>query len=346
LAKSEFLATMSHEIRTPLNGILPLLDIVLGGPLNAEQRDYLATAQRSAQELLRIVDDILDYSKVEAGKLELENVTLNLRELLESVQALMDKPAEAKHLALRLSVDDDVRTLLRGDPVRIRQVLTNLVSNGLKFTERGGVSVRVSRRSETATHQEIVFAVRDTGIGIAADAAARLFQPFSQAESSTTRRYGGTGLGLTICKKLVELMGGKIGVRSEAGKGSVFWFSLPLAKLPGDVAQGRLSLQGVRGIYVGSARGYEKFNPLLAGLGLNVEFVPQGSEALARLTIWIDSGDEDPWRARAVELHDVLASRGIQHEWHVWPGRHDRTYWRAHVEDYLRFYARALKRDG
>lgn len=283
LAKSEFLATMSHEIRTPLNGILPLLDIVLSGPLNSEQRDYLATAQRSAQELLRIVDDILDYSKVEAGKLELENVTLNLRDLLDSVQALMEKAAEAKHLTLRLSVDDDVRTLLRGDPVRIRQVLSNLVSNGLKFTERGGVSVRVSRRAETPTHEEIVFAVRDTGIGIAPEAAARLFQPFSQAESSTTRRYGGTGLGLTICKKLVELMGGKIGVRSESGKGSVFWFSLPLAKLPGEVAHGRLSLQGVRGVYVGSQRGYEKLNPLLAGLGLQIELVPQAAEALARL---------------------------------------------------------------
>ncbi len=283
LAKSEFLATMSHEIRTPLNGILPLLDIVLGGPLNGEQRDYLATAQRSAQELLRIVDDILDYSKVEAGKLELENVTLNLRDLLDSVQALMDKAAEAKHLTLRLSVDDDVRTLLRGDPVRIRQVLSNLVSNGLKFTERGGVSVRVSRRAETPTHEEIVFAVRDTGIGIAPETASRLFQPFSQAESSTTRRYGGTGLGLTICKKLVELMGGKIGVRSEPGKGSVFWFSLPLAKLPGEVAQGRLNLQGLRGVYVGSQRGYEKLNPLLAGLGLQVELVPQPAEALARL---------------------------------------------------------------
>ncbi len=283
LAKSEFLATMSHEIRTPLNGILPLLDIVLGTKLAADQRDYLATAHRSAQELLRIVDDILDYSKVEAGKLELENVTLNLRDLLDSVQALMEKAAEAKHLTLRLSVDDDVRTLLRGDPVRIRQVLSNLVSNGLKFTERGGVSVRVSRRAETPTHEEIVFAVRDTGIGIAPEAAARLFQPFSQAESSTTRRYGGTGLGLTICKKLVELMGGKIGVRSESGKGSVFWFSLPLAKLPGEVAQGRLSLQGVRGVYVGSQRGYEKLNPLLAGLGLQIELVPQAAEALARL---------------------------------------------------------------
>ena len=283
LAKSEFLATMSHEIRTPLNGILPLLDIVLGGQLNADQRDYVATAQRSAQELLRIVDDILDYSKVEAGKLELENVTLNLRDLLDSVQALMDKAAESKRLSLRLSVDEDVRTLLRGDPVRIRQVLSNLVGNGLKFTERGGVSVRVSKRAETPTHEELVFAVRDTGIGITPEAAARLFQPFTQAESSTTRRYGGTGLGLTICKKLVELMGGKIGLRSEPGKGSVFWFSLPLAKLPGEVAQGRLSLQGVRGLYVGSQRGYEKLNPLLAGLGLQVEFLPQPAEALARL---------------------------------------------------------------
>ena len=217
LAKSEFLATMSHEIRTPLNGILPLLDIVLGMPLQPTQRDYLATAHKSAQELLRIVDDILDYSKVEAGKLDLEKVGFNLRELMSNVQRLLDRPAEAKGLALRMVVDEDVRASVRGDQVRLRQILTNLVGNAIKFTEKGGVSVRVSRRADTATHHELLFAVRDTGIGLAPEAAARLFHPFTQADASVTRRYGGTGLGLTICKKLVELMNGKIGVRSEPG---------------------------------------------------------------------------------------------------------------------------------
>src|SRR5581483_3404516 len=164
LAKSEFLATMSHEIRTPLNGILPLLDIVLGMPLQPTQRDYLATAHKSAQELLRIVDDILDYSKVEAGKLDLEKVGFNLRELMDNVLRLMEKPAEAKGLTLRVVVDDDVRAGVRGDPVRVRQILSNLVGNAIKFTERGGVSVRVSRRGDTTTHHELLFAVRDTGI--------------------------------------------------------------------------------------------------------------------------------------------------------------------------------------
>ncbi len=283
LAKSEFLATMSHEIRTPLNGILPLLDIVLSGPLNSEQRDYLATAQRSAQELLRIVDDILDYSKVEAGKLELERVAINLRELLENVQALMEKAAESKGLALRFAIDDDVRITLRGDPTRLRQIITNLIGNGIKFTERGGVSVRISRRGETASHQELLFAVRDTGIGIEPSAAARLFQPFNQADNSITRRYGGTGLGLTICKRLVELMGGKIGVRSEPGRGSVFWFSVPLAKMPGDIAGARHDLTGLRALFAGDSRMHARINPLLAGLGITADSVTGAADALAML---------------------------------------------------------------
>ena len=283
LAKSEFLATMSHEIRTPLNGILPLLDIVLGTKLAADQRDYLATAHRSAQELLRIVDDILDYSKVEAGKLELERVAINLRELLENVQALMEKAAESKGLALRFAIDDDVRITLRGDPTRLRQIITNLIGNGIKFTERGGVSVRISRRGETASHQELLFAVRDTGIGIEPSAAARLFQPFNQADNSITRRYGGTGLGLTICKRLVELMGGKIGVRSEPGRGSVFWFSVPLAKMPGDIAGARHDLTGLRALFAGDSRMHARINPLLAGLGITADSVTGAADALAML---------------------------------------------------------------
>ena len=283
LAKSEFLATMSHEIRTPLNGILPLLDIVLGMDMAPTQRDYLVTAHKSAQELLRIVDDILDYSKVEAGKLDLERVGVNLRELMENVQRLMEKPAEAKGLALRIVVDPDVRTGVRGDPVRLRQILGNLVGNAIKFTERGGVSVRVSRRSETATRHEVLFAVRDTGIGLSAEAAQRLFQPFSQADASVTRRYGGTGLGLTICKKLVDLMGGKIGVRSEPSRGSVFWFSIPFEKMPGDIAGTRQELTELRTLLVcGTARA-QRLRPQLESLGLEVVHLPGAAEALARL---------------------------------------------------------------
>ncbi|HET7612231.1 MAG TPA: ATP-binding protein [Rhodanobacteraceae bacterium] len=283
LAKSEFLASMSHEIRTPLNGILPLLDIVLGTDLSPSQREYLVTANASAKELLRIVDDILDYSKAEAGKLVLESVSINIRELVDSVKRLLEKPAEAKGLAMRSVVDPDVRPVVRGDPMRIRQILTNLMSNAIKFTQRGGVSVRVSRRNETATQHELLFAVRDTGIGLAADAAARLFQPFTQADASVTRRYGGTGLGLTICKKLVDLMGGRIGVRSEPGRGSVFWFTIPFEKAPGDIAGPQPHIAGSRALLVASPQRAQHILPLLAALELDAAQVADTATALNRV---------------------------------------------------------------
>ena len=283
LAKSEFLASMSHEIRTPLNGILPLLDIVLGTDLTPAQREYLVTANGSAKELLRIVDDILDYSKAEAGKLDLESVSINIRELVDSVKRLLEKPAEAKGLAMRAVVDPDVRPVVRGDPMRIRQILTNLMGNAIKFTQRGGVSVRVSQRSDTATQHELLFAVRDTGIGLAADAAARLFQPFTQADASVTRRYGGTGLGLTICKKLVDLMGGRIGVRSEPGRGSVFWFTVPFEKAPGDIAGPQKSLAGSRALLAASPQRAQHIVPILATLEIDATQVADAGGALSRL---------------------------------------------------------------
>ncbi|HEX5952337.1 MAG TPA: ATP-binding protein, partial [Rhodanobacteraceae bacterium] len=283
LAKSEFLASMSHEIRTPLNGILPLLDIVLGTELSPAQREYLITANASAKELLRIVDDILDYSKAEAGKLDLESVSINIRELVDSVKRLLEKPAEAKGLAMRAVVDPDVRPVVRGDPMRIRQILTNLMGNAIKFTQRGGVSVRVSKRNDTATQHELLFAVRDTGIGLAADAAARLFQPFTQADASVTRRYGGTGLGLTICKKLVDLMGGRIGVRSEPGRGSVFWFTIPFEKAPGDMSGAHKSLAGARVLLAASPQRAQHVTPILATLELDATHVTDAGATLARL---------------------------------------------------------------
>jgi signal transduction histidine kinase/CheY-like chemotaxis protein/HPt (histidine-containing phosphotransfer) domain-containing protein len=283
LAKSEFLASMSHEIRTPLNGILPLLDIVLGTELSPAQREYLITANASAKELLRIVDDILDYSKAEAGKLDLESVSINIRELVDSVKRLLEKPAEAKGLAMRAVVDPDVRPVVRGDPMRIRQILTNLMGNAIKFTQRGGVSVRISKRGDTATQHELLFAVRDTGIGLAADAAARLFQPFTQADASVTRRYGGTGLGLTICKKLVDLMGGRIGVRSEPGRGSVFWFTIPFEKAPGDMSGAHKSLTGARVLLAASPQRAQHVTPILATLELDATHVTDAGATLARL---------------------------------------------------------------
>jgi signal transduction histidine kinase/CheY-like chemotaxis protein/HPt (histidine-containing phosphotransfer) domain-containing protein len=252
LSKSEFLATMSHEIRTPLNGIIPLLDILLSSPLATDQKEYLQTAYKSACELLRIVDDILDYSKIEASKLVLESVVINLREITESVKRLFEKNAEVKHLRLAVNIDPAVRLIVRGDAVRLRQILTNLVSNAVKFTPRGAVAVAVSKRGETRTHSEVLFVVKDTGVGLAPETAAKLFQPFSQADATTTRTHGGTGLGLVICKRLVELMGGKIGVRSELGKGSVFWFSVPFLKAPGDLESARRTLRGGRVLLLGS----------------------------------------------------------------------------------------------
>ncbi|SFR89387.1 Hpt sensor hybrid histidine kinase [Stenotrophomonas maltophilia] len=235
LAKGEFLATMSHEIRTPLNGILPMLELIARGPLGEDQRQMLATASASSQQLLRIVDDILDYSRLEAQALELEITSFNLRELLDAVVQLMQRAADAKGLALALQLDPTVRLPVRGDPVRLRQVLSNLLANAIKFTARGQVQLRVQRLGEGPAQHQLRFEVIDTGIGIDEAQQARLFQSFSQADASTTRIYGGTGLGLAICKRIIDLMHGHIGVQSTPGQGARFWFEIPLLKVPGDL---------------------------------------------------------------------------------------------------------------
>ncbi len=237
LAKGEFLATMSHEIRTPLNGILPMLEMIAQGPLDVEQRSMLGTATDSSRQLFRIVDDILDYSKLEANKLELEVTTFNLRETLEGMLQLMSRAAEHKGLRLALHIDPAVRLSVRGDPVRLRQVLGNLLVNAIKFTERGSVEVRVTRLGETPAQHQLRFEVRDTGIGLDDAQQQRLFNAFTQADASTTRLYGGTGLGLAICKRIVELMRGNIGVKSRPGQGATFWFEIPLLKVIGDLHQ-------------------------------------------------------------------------------------------------------------
>ena len=245
-AKTEFLATMSHEIRTPLNGILPILEMLRETRLDAEQLKMVRTAQGSSRHLLRIINDILDFAKVESGKLQLETIEIDVRDMVESVTELMVGSARNHNLKLSASVADNVPRVVRGDPIRLRQVLINLVSNAIKFTEEGGIRVEVSRGQTSLKEVELLFAVADTGLGMSADTADRLFQSFTQADASTTRKHGGTGLGLVICKRLVELMGGKIGVRSTLGQGSTFWFLVPLRKSVMEVPSARRDLNGVR----------------------------------------------------------------------------------------------------
>jgi signal transduction histidine kinase/HPt (histidine-containing phosphotransfer) domain-containing protein len=229
-AKSEFLATMSHEIRTPLNGVIGLTSLLLGTPLTPAQQRYVTGIQASGQALLSLIDDILDFSRIEAGRLALEVQPLDLRQLVGEVVAVFTAQVHAKGLRISAHVDPAVPLALEGDAGRLRQVLTNLVGNAVKFTEHGVVEVRGDLVAEGPQGVLLRLSVWDTGIGIAPALQATLFEPFTQADASTTRRYGGAGLGLTIAKRLVELMGGEIGVESAVGQGSTFWVTLRLAR--------------------------------------------------------------------------------------------------------------------
>ncbi|SBV56947.1 hybrid sensor histidine kinase/response regulator [Xanthomonas graminis] len=284
MAKGEFLATMSHEIRTPLNGIIPMLELIARGQLGTEQREMLRAANDSSLQLLRIVDDILDYSKLEANRLELEITSFNLRELLDGVLQLMQRSAEAKGLRVNLQLDPAVRLPVRGDPVRLRQVLSNLIGNAIKFTARGSVELRVRRLGETQAQHLLRLEVRDTGIGISAEQQERLFRSFTQADASTTRLYGGTGLGLAICKRIVDLMGGRIGVESASDRGATFWFEIPLLKVIGDLPQLQGGLPRLHALLVGSdLRLYQRLKGLLPNWGVQLSRVDSTQEALERL---------------------------------------------------------------
>src|SRR5262245_8568340 len=286
-AKSEFLATVSHEIRTPLNGVLGTTEVLLNTDLSERQRRFGQIIHGSAKTLLSIINNILDFSKIEAGKIELEMVAFEARNIVEEVQDLFNEMAEKKGLRFGSHVAPHLPRRLTGDAGRLRQVLTNLVGNAIKFTERGEVMIHVRPDEIGTDSMRLRVEVRDTGIGVAPDAQRKIFESFAQADQSTTRRYGGTGLGLAIAKQLTAMMGGAIGVDSKPGEGSTFWFTVTLG-ITGEDAEDpkRRLLSGIRALVVdGTGSSREAFSAQLASLGISSKGIDGEDEALSLLQL-------------------------------------------------------------
>jgi len=284
-AKRKFLSTVSHEMRTPLNAIIGMNELLRDTHLSAEQGEMVKAMREASRSMLKLIEDVLDISKIEAGKLKIEETDFDLHSLINGTMMVLAPQAELRGLQLRASVMPEVWHSLRGDPFHVRQVLYNLIGNGIKFTESGGVTLTVSNLAESDRTVRLRFEVRDTGIGIRLDVQERIFESFVQADDSTSRRYGGTGLGTTISKQLVEMMGGQIGLTSTPGKGSTFWFELPFNKQPGQLPEASLRLDDIRIMLLGfSEMELHALERDLAGWGARTGRASGVEAAAARLS--------------------------------------------------------------